>query len=104
MTSPNAGRLADVDQLAAGRDDDHPRPRTDEHPIATDRGEQRDLLRAERGAGAERRRAGLQVLARAANALAAAHRPVQRHPGHAAVGAPRAGSPRRHRPGSARRS
>ena len=58
MTSPNAGLLADLDQLAAGGQDDHPRPRPDQHPVAPDRGEQGDLLRAERGAGAQRGRAG----------------------------------------------
>ena len=51
-----AGPLPDLDQLAAGADHQHARTGPHEHPIASDRGEQRDLLRAERGAGTERRR------------------------------------------------
>ena len=80
------GLLPDVDELAAGADHQHPRTGTHEHAVASDRREQRDLLRPERGTGTERGLTGLQVLTGAADALAVAHRTAHRDARDAAVG------------------
>ena len=80
-------RLAGLDQLAAGGDDDDPRAGAGPDPVAADRGEQPDLPGPEAGAGVEHR---ARRRARPRRPGGCARRPrarwVMRTAGEAAVG------------------
>ena len=78
--------LPDVDQLAAGADHEHARTRAHEHPVASDRCQQRDLLRSEGGARTQGGLTRLQVLTGPSDAFAVAHGAMHRDPGDTAVG------------------
>src|SRR6185312_10281207 len=78
--------LPDLDELAARADHQHARSRTHQHAVTSDRREQRYLLRTQGGPRAERGLTCLQILTRAADALAVAHGTAHRDPGDAAVG------------------
>ena len=71
-----AERLPDVDELAAGGDDDDPRTRAAQRRGAAGRGEQADLRGAEVGAGGKHERAFGQILAGPADVLTAAAAPA----------------------------
>ena len=81
-----AGRLADLDQLVAGGDDDHARTGVDEDAVAADRGQQPDLLRTEGGALPQRHLAGGHVLAGPAHGGSGLGGDADPDPGDAAVG------------------